>query len=101
MSADETGWPEHTPPPYNPEVEWGGFDQMSIMAMWEGDIIAEIYCFEKASRLGGWPWDEHVRVHRYYGGAPLGDAERELYNGFAILFGTIVILSLLITMCAR
>ncbi len=30
--------------PYNPDVEWGGSDKMSVTAMWMGDYAAEMYC---------------------------------------------------------
>ena len=42
---------------YDPDRMWGGSDQMSITAMHMGDPAAEIYCWDKANRLGGYPWD--------------------------------------------
>jgi len=59
---------------YDPDRMWGGSDQISITAMWEGDLSAEMYCFDKSFRLGGFPWDEGVRVHPSYYGIP-GNAE--------------------------
>ena len=59
---------------YDPDRMWGGSDQISIIAMWEGDLSAEMYCYDKSFRLGGFPWDEGVRVHPSYYGIP-GNAE--------------------------
>lgn len=40
-----------------PQEQWDASDDISIIAMWEGDPGAEVYCMMKANRLGYWPWD--------------------------------------------
>ena len=51
---------------YNSNIEWGPGDDDALLAMWMGDEIAELYCWHKANELGGYPWDEGVRVHPSY-----------------------------------
>ena len=69
--AEEYYYAERHDPnrPYNPDVEWGGSDKISILAMWEGDYVAEVYCWDKANRLGGYPWDG-APTHESYDNTP-------------------------------
>jgi|GEM_PF-1879742 len=57
--------------PYNPDIEWGGSDKMSVTAMWMGDCAAEMYCFNKAQCLGGYPWDGAPTHWSYENGLPV------------------------------
>jgi len=71
--AEEYYYAERHDPnrPYNPDVEWGGSDKMSVTAMWMGDYAAEMYCWNKAQRLGGYPWDGAPTHTSYEGGTPV------------------------------
>ena len=89
-----TGWPDNVHP-YNEEIEWGGADDISILAMWMGDPAAEMYCWDKSNRLGGYPWDENVRVHPSYG-QPQKRAELQDHDVLNIMYAVGVLVAAMI-----